>query len=236
LDSISVDECNPKVIMNTPYGCPVFGMPPVWRWVEQNRFLMCAVLVVVGGLLLAVGGRYYLATMATISTLGMTCLMLTLLYGLVMPTTTPEWMVWLSVFLCLALGAGLGYAAYNWPKIGIFSIGAVVGAFIGTILYSIFFSGYANHVKPAAPGNLSHLGGVTPAELQAAELQQLWWCILASAAVFAFLSLVFFDYTVIYGSCLCGAYVFVRGASMIFGGFPNEFLIYDALLNHELMQ
>jgi len=235
LNSISEDECRPKVIMNTPYGCPVFGMPPVWRWVDSNRYLVCAILLVAGGLLLGVGGRYYLATMAAISTFGMACLMLVLLYGFILPSTTPQWMVWLSVLLSLAIGGGLGYAAYNWPKIGIFSIGAVVGAFVGTLLYTLFFSGYAESVKPATPGNLSHIGDVTPAELQYQELKQLWWCIFACAAIFAFLSLVFFDYTVIYGSCLCGAYLFVRGLSMIFGGFPNEFLIYDALLNHKLL-
>ena len=235
LESISTDECNPKVIMNTPYGCPVFGMPPVWKWVDTNRIIICAVFLIVGGLLLSVGGKYYLATMATISTFGMTCFMLTLLYGLVLPTSTPQWLVWLSVVLCLAIGAGLGYAAYNWPKIGIFCIGSVVGAFVGTLLYAMFFSGYAQHVNTAAPGNLSHLGGVSPAEVQATELKQLWWCIIASAGIFAFISLVFFDYTVIYGSCLCGSYLFVRGLSMVFGGFPNEFLIYDAILNQKLL-
>ena len=129
--------------MNSPYGCPVFGMPPVWRWIDSNHILICAILLIMGVSLLIFGGRYYLATMATISTFGMSCLLLVILYGFILPSTTPSWMVWLSIILSLAIGGGLGYAAYNWPKIGIFTIGAVVGAFFGTLLNTIFFSGYA---------------------------------------------------------------------------------------------
>ena len=61
-----------------------------------------------------------------------------------MPTSTPHWMVWVSVVLCFGAGAGLGYGAYNWPKVGVFSIGLTVGAFLGTIIYIIFFTEF-NH-------------------------------------------------------------------------------------------
>jgi hypothetical protein len=77
---------------------------------------------------------------------------------------------------------------------------------------------------------------VAPIDTQAEEWQQLWICILASAGVFGFIGLVFFDYTVIYGSCIIGSYLVVRGLSLILGGYPNEFLIYDSLLNHKVSE
>lgn len=50
------------------------------------------------------------------------------------------------------------------------------------------------------------------------------------------LALAFFDYAVIYGSCISGSYLLVRGVSLIFGGFPNEFMIYDSIMNSKLSE
>ena len=65
---------------------------------------------------------------------------MTFLFGTIMPNSTPHWMILICLLLCFGAGAGLGYGAYNWPKIGVFSIGAVVGGCLGTLVYIIFFS------------------------------------------------------------------------------------------------
>jgi len=49
------------------------------------------------------------------------------------------------------------------------------------------------------------------------------------------LAIIFFDYTVIFASCIVGSYLAIRGISQIIGGFPNEFLIYEALVNQKFM-
>jgi hypothetical protein len=144
LDSINENECTPKVIMNSPYGCPVYGMPPLWNWVDANQWLVAAALILFGATLLQFGGKHYFASMALISTFGMGSILMTLLFGLVMPSSTPHWMIWICLVLCYGAGAGLGYGAYNWPKIGVFSIGSTVGGFIGTIIFIIFFSDIAS--------------------------------------------------------------------------------------------
>lgn len=51
-NSILDDECHPKVIMNTQAGCPVFSMPPLWRWSDQNSILIGILLVLLGGVLI----------------------------------------------------------------------------------------------------------------------------------------------------------------------------------------
>ena len=40
------------------------------------------------------------------------------------------------------------------------------------------------------------------------------------------------DYFAIYGTSLLGSYIFIRGLSLFFGGFPNEYLIYNSLKNN----
>lgn len=126
--------------MNSPYGCPVFGMPPIWIWVETNTYVVAAALIFFGLSLLQFGGKYYLMSMAMITTFAMGSILMTLLFGFIMPSSTPDWLIWVCLALCYGAGSGLGYGAYNWPKIGVFSIGSTVGGFIGTIIYTIFFA------------------------------------------------------------------------------------------------
>ena len=35
---------------------------------------------------------------------------------------------------------------------------------------------------------------------------------------------------------MAGSYLFIRGGSLLLGGYPNEFLIYDSLVNEKLLQ
>jgi hypothetical protein len=126
--------------MNSPYGCPVYGLPPLWNFIDAYKWLVAAALILFGSTLLTFGGKYHFATMALIATFGMGCILITILFGSVMPNSTPHWLVWVTMLLCFGAGAGLGYGAYNWPKIGVFSIGSTVGGFIGTIIYIMFFA------------------------------------------------------------------------------------------------
>ena len=64
---------------------------------------------------------------------------------------------------------------------------------------------------------------------------KLWVCIGVSCALCISLGLAFFDYAVIYASCLSGSFLIVRGLSLLFGGYPNEFIIYESLENGRLL-
>jgi len=153
--------------MNSPYGCPVYGMPPLWNWVDANHWFVAAFLILFGATLLQFGGKFYFASMALISTFGMGCILMTLLFGFIMPGSTPLWMIWVCLALCFGAGAGLGYGAYNWPKIGVFSIGSTVGAFIGTIIYIMFFS---DIVSPGSVKTLKSSSSVPKLDTEAEEM------------------------------------------------------------------
>ena len=65
------------------------------------------------------------------------------------------------------------------------------------------------------------------AGIQAEETSQLLVCCAVFAALFMGLAVVFFDFTVIFASCIVGSYLAVRGVSEIIGGFPNEFTLVE---------
>lgn len=134
------DACSPRVIMTSKSGCPVFGIPPLWRWVDNNVYLLAATLVTLGSILLHMGGKHYIPSIGLINTFGMTCFMLTFLFTMIMPQSTPQFMVWILIGFSVGVGIGLGYGSYNWPKFGLGIMGVVTGSILGVMIYTLFFS------------------------------------------------------------------------------------------------
>jgi exosortase/archaeosortase len=59
----------------------------------------------------------------------------------------------------------------------------------------------------------------------------LWFTIILSCVGVGYLSITYFDYAVMAGSSVIGSYLFIRGASVFLGGFPNEFILYQNYKN-----
>jgi hypothetical protein len=55
--SFMKDRCNPHIVMSTPAGCPVYGMPALSRWLKSYYFLATIVYFMVGMGLLTYGGK-----------------------------------------------------------------------------------------------------------------------------------------------------------------------------------
>ena len=88
-ESIAEDQCHPKVIMNSPAGCPVFSMPPLWRWASNNSVIIAVALVIMGISLIQFGGKHYMVSMCIVGAFLMTCIMMSILYGALLPASTP---------------------------------------------------------------------------------------------------------------------------------------------------
>ena len=72
-------------------------------------------------------------------------------------------------------------------------------------------------------------------QLQSDELRQLWICIGVCALLFAAIAILNFEVAIIYGTCMAGSYLLIRGFSLLAGGYPNEFMIYDSLVNEKFL-
>jgi len=218
-------------------------MPALWRWADNYSYVIGAVLIVVGSGLIQFGGKHYLASIVTINTFGMMFLILFSLFGIVMPFSTPQFIVWVCVFMSLFIGLGLGIGAYQWPKFGIISIGMFAGGLLGLLFYTVCFSNFGHQSEEAQKevkqGQISiHYidQKQAPQTLKDSEYSQLQNCILLGIIMFSGLMLMFFDYAVIYCACITGSYLAVRGLSIFIGGFPNEFIVYDSMINQRFMQ
>lgn len=91
-------------------------------------------------------------------------------------------------------------------------VAALVGGMIGALINTVFFH-YFSTSNP---------------------LLGLWLSIALCAIGTSVLSMVFFDHALIIGSTIMGSYVFIRGISAFAGGFPNEFILYEDIINNTL--
>ena len=202
-------------------------MPPLWRWTEANYFLVMFAYCTTGLVLLGFGGKYYMASISTMATLNTIIILTNLLFGAVMPSSTPQFMVWILILMTVGIATGTGYGAYFWPRAGIVTIFLFNGYLLGVTTYTVFFGHY--DFLAHQPSKIT-----TAAEamkIQANETSKLWLCIGVSSAICISIGLAFFDYAVIVASSVGGSFLVVRGLSLLFGGYPSEFVLYETLVN-----
>lgn len=98
------------------------------------------------------------------------------------------WLVWLTLIVSLGLGAGIGYGAQRWSRIGVLLIAVWIGGIVGSSLYVLVFHMLAED-NP---------------------MLVLWLCIACCSVLVAVLSMIYFDHAVIIGSAMGGSYCFIR--------------------------
>ena len=145
-------------------------------------------MMMLGLFLMILGGKYYSVTMFISGQASVSSFILIIMFTSVFPVNSPIWGVWLTLMVSLGMGAGIGFAAQRWSRIGVLIIGTWIGGLFGAILYTLFFYLFSSQ-NP---------------------LLILWMTIIFCSVIIAVLSMIFFDHAVCIGSSLGGAYVFVR--------------------------
>ena len=110
------------------------------------------------------------------------------LYGYALPKNSPEWSVWLSLVITLAMGSGPGYFTQKWARSGVVLIGAWIGGLFGAVFYTAFIA----------------------KNTQESPVLALWLCVAFFSILVAVLSQIYFEYSVILGSAIVGSYLFIR--------------------------
>lgn len=144
--------------------------------------------MIIGLFLVIFGGKYFRVTMFLAGQTSVCAFLMIILFVGVYPSNSPFWVVWLTLFVTLGIGSGIGYATSRWARLGVLFIGAWIGGLIGGLLYSLVFYLFAED-NP---------------------LLAVWLTIALSSVVVAVLSMIFFDKAVILGSAIGGAYNFIR--------------------------
>ena len=189
IDSSSIPyPCSPRIILSSKFACPVLSLHNLWRFFEKYYYMAALFMMGIGAFLLAFGGRQYKVTFFLTGTFSLAALILITLFAGVYPDDIPFWAVWINLIVATGMGAGIGFAAARWSRVGVLLIGAWIGGLLGGVLYTSIFS-------PFAEDN---------------PLLAVWLTIVLSAIVVAILSMVFFDHACIIGSAIGGSYCLIR--------------------------
>jgi len=205
--------CDPKVIMNSPHGCPVLTTGPLGVFIVRYAWWIGAPIMIIGIYLLTVGGRYPKTTLALFTTMASSLTSIFVLFSAVFPANSPAWTVLIVGFVTFSMGGGLGFGAAKWPRIGIVCMGLSLGSLLGYCVYWLFLE--------------SHLANSDSVLLQ-------WAVVAITGLTCAVVCIFLFDFAVIITSAIFGAYALIRGVSMYAGGFINEFEIVMATNNGEI--
>jgi hypothetical protein len=63
-----------------------------------------------------------------------------ILYGLILPSFTPDWGHMLAFFFCIVIGIMAGGLSAMWTKVGIFLLGGWLGGTVGMMTYDAVFA------------------------------------------------------------------------------------------------
>jgi len=208
--------------MTSAAACPVLTLGTLWRFFNQYYYIFGVAMMLTGLFLLVFGGRMFKVTMFLAGEVSIASFIMIIMFAAVYPNNSPMWVVWLTLMVSTGMGAGLGYAAQKWSRIGVFFIGVWMGGLLGALMYSMFSNLFVSNPVVA-----------------------LWVLVSLGGAIVAGLSMIYFDHAVIFGSAIGGSYSFVRvstslltlqGISEFGGGFPNEFLIAQQFQNDSIGQ
>lgn len=203
LDTKSLDnECSPRVIMNTPHACPIFSLGALGDMLEHYSQFLGLPMIVIGSYLVFLAGQFPSTTLMVFTTLSVSVAKLLALYLFVFPEFIPTWTVPFVYFVTLGMGAGLGYGAAKWPKIGIVVMGLSMGSLIGFIIYyALMINSFnSNIAKVITVGSAA----------------------ITFAMVYGFL----FDQMIIVTSSVFGAYIFIRVSLTFVINFLTRFYVY----------
>jgi hypothetical protein len=208
----STDYCNPRVILESQAGCPVFSANSFVRMLTDHAYLWGFCLIIFGILATFAGIKYFRTLLGLLSG-GVTFLFIMTLMSYLGfldyldPYQKTGSIIITIISFCFALfiaGVVGVFTATAGYMVGIMILGMVSGLLVGVILYDLIFFSTDSFVL---------------------------FLILSIglAVVSTYLAFNYTESLVIYGTAFIGAYALVRGLSMFFGYFPNEYLVYNNL-------
>ena len=121
-------------------GCIDKSFNKVWEFFEDLTEEFGAILIILGVFLTFFGSKYQSGTLFIAGMLAATIISLVALYGLFIPTYTPDWGHMVSFFVAILIGMVVGLIASMWVKFGMFVLGGWVGGSVGMMLYESFLS------------------------------------------------------------------------------------------------
>ena len=179
----------------------------IWKFILDFQWIFGIILIIVG-LFEAILGKKLLKPTAFILSCGISIVIIFVFFmQYLLPAGTADWIIWVVLVIAACIGIPLGYfvAKYDDKFVAILA-GSLGGYVLGEFLYNLF--GNRISLNPTLVNILF---------------------IIICIAVLVVLSLFLKKLIIISCTSLIGAYAFIRGISILAGGFPSEATIIDLI-------
>lgn len=197
------DPCRITIEWNSPEGCPIIKANAIWNFFHKYKEYLTPAVIIAGLFFLILGGYFVKISIFLIIFWTTLVAVLFVMYGIMLPFSTPDWVGWIVLIGAGVAGLILGTLLASFFKIGVFCVGCWLGGLLATCVFEMVVYKISN--KPIV----------------------LWGMIAAFALVVAIISLKFLKIVLIVGTSFVGSYLIVRGVSFYLGGYPNEFELFN---------
>ena len=200
--------CDPEVIMEHESGCDLYSFSGFIKFMDENPWLPGTILVVFGAILCLFGRRFFPIIMGIFGIMVGFC---TIMYfSSIFGWLSKTWSLIVLIIVAVLVGLLLGFVLFKMTAVSIAVLGVFAGIFAGFALYSFILacSGY----------------------------DALWMLITFAAIggiIFGYFSFRFNKGFLSLCTALLGGYMFMRGWTFYFGGFPSEAEQFSMLVHGE---
>lgn len=173
-----------------------------WDYLKNNKWFYFIVMAILGIFYLLFGLRLFKITLFLFGMVSISLVALMVSFGLIVADDSKTWVGWVIFGVGVVLGILFGLLLLKCVSIGIFLLGAWPGAVCGLLLYNLFLHYIAGNVL-------------------------LWIVVACLFVIGGLIALWLEDHAIIIATAILGSYLLVRGSSLVIGGYPNEFTVYN---------
>lgn len=213
--SFNINNCEHTFDVYSKYSCPKLNFYFVYTLLVERPYIFGSALILLGLFELFLGQKMSKVTVFIITCACVIILVFIFFFQFIIPSGVSETIVWFVLAVAIIFGLILGFLITKYKeKIFGVVLGIVLGYIIGQILVNLFLIRISTSYQKL--------------------IQYLTY--FGLMILFAVLSILFFDYIMIFATALIGAYAVIRGISFFAGGFPNEMTIADLVAKNETEQ
>lgn len=127
-----------NINFSSKVGCKYDQLSVIWKWFENNKWIMFAVFFILGLTLCFAGRAMVKATLCFLGVIISAFVIIYVFYSTFLKKDTELWIVWLVLGGAVLVGLLLGFILQKYAKIGAFVLAGWGGFTLGLILYNTF--------------------------------------------------------------------------------------------------
>ena len=201
----TTNTCQPTINVSHYDACPEISASAGFSYIYSHTYLLSPLLIILGALIALFGQQFFTYTIAFLGFLAgalstyVLFAFTTMLDSIInsdATTSSSTLYFWFKILVSLLMGIFIAFIMCKMQYIAAAVIGALIGSVIGVGIYQLI------HWE---------------------NTEFLVFCVLLFVILMGILTYKFYDHIIIVFTSCIGTYAFVRGWSLIFGKFPNEY-------------